>query len=75
MSKSLVVHKPRSVGPTETVPTLRDLQQGVAIPIESLITALYVLGYTGLVTFDFCAGRPHLYALGQPRRGKIVSPS
>lgn len=55
-----------------TPPTVRELQRGTSVPIEALLTALYVHRYTGIVTFDFRRGRPLFYSLGKPRRGNLV---
>lgn len=61
-------------GPTPTLPTVVELKCGLSVSIEDLFTALYNREYTGVVTLDFRLGRPLLYALGRPRRGKIIVP-
>lgn len=70
----LVVDKPLACGPTRTSHTIPELNRGLAVTIEELITALYVHRYTGILTLDFRNGRPFFYALGRPQRGKIVVP-
>jgi len=60
--------------PISSPPTILELQSGASVPFEELLNALYVLHYTGIVTVDFRSGCPFFYALGRPRRGKIVVP-
>lgn len=69
-----MVDKPLAGRPTRTSRTLLELNRGLSVTIEELLTALYVHRYTGIVTFDFRNGRPFFYALGRPQRGKIVAP-
>ncbi len=65
---------PLASGPTRTSPTISALRLGASVAIEELVTALYAHRYNGVVTLDFRNGRPRLYAIGRPRRGKIIAP-